>query len=43
LGSGLQERGAIRDRIQQDDDIASLGAGDDIAFEAVLGVDAALA
>jgi len=43
LGGGLQERGTIRRRIQHDDDVASLGAGDDVAFEAVFGANAALA
>ena len=43
FGGGLQERGAIRDRIQQDYDIAALGTGDDVAFEAVFRANSALA
>src|SRR5690349_8565110 len=36
-GGGFQERGSILGRIQQDDHVASLGAGDDVSFKAVLG------
>ena len=43
LGGGRQERGAIRGRIQEDDYVATLGAGDDVSFKAVLRTNSAFA
>jgi hypothetical protein len=43
LGGGLQERVPVLRRIQENDHVASLGAGDDVAFKAVLRANSAFA